>query len=173
MPTPTTIGQATRAYLAGKPFFIRLEYRGANPDNESGYSSKWWTLEYDPVANPWKTVRCNWGATGTAGRANPVEYDFEKASKKFDEKMYKKGYTYCSTTRECAPEENVTPVKEKLASMPFPYNAIHSIIEQGDGLAAVDENGALLMSLLPNVAQDLIGMSDDLRTRSPWPYCSR
>ena len=169
MPTPTTIGQATRAYHAGQPFLIRLEYRGSNHKNECGYSSKWWTLEYDPKRGSIHEVYCNWGATGTTGRASPVVFDFEKASKKFDEKMYKKGYTYCSSTNGGAYNlKSAAPVKEKLASMPFPFNAIHSIHSQGDGYVAMDENGALLMSLLPNVAQELIGMSEDLRTRSPW-----
>lgn len=71
---------------------LRLTYCGPNERNLSGRSDKWWTLEKRSDG----LVEINFGATGAAGRAEPVVKSVAEGVKTLREKLAK-GYTFSST----------------------------------------------------------------------------
>jgi predicted DNA-binding WGR domain protein len=137
----------------GRPWKIRVEYRGYNPDNKSERSDKFWEIEW----NGGSPVYCNYGAIGSEGLRRPIEYSSSEAMTKLIEKM-RKGYSYSKGTVDTVPLE---PPK-KMAELPEPYRLIKRLEGMGGGLyRALDGAGNLVMEM------DATG-ADALATFNPW-----
>ena len=116
----------------GKPWIVRLEFSGANYDNESGQSSKFWEARGSNGA-----VSIVYGKIGSNGRSIHKDWYY------FDEKYYEKcnkGYSYCASTQY----EIET---KKTVSLVGPYALIRNVRETADGYTAYDSGGNFLMAL--------------------------
>jgi hypothetical protein len=134
-----TIEVASHLYYQGLPFRVRLEFCGTNYDNKSSRSDKWWELTFNGPG--W--VSCNFGATGTNGRSEPVQYNWTKAKDKCREKL-NKGYGYVWGTETSVPKA-ATPIVAKLTG---PFALIREIRRVSAGLyKAFDKAGDYLLDL--------------------------
>lgn len=75
----------------GRPWTFRLEFHGANPANQGGFSSKYW---YATGRGLTESVEIGWGACGAAPQLLLV--DWTDLRTRVDEKLVK-GYDYVST----------------------------------------------------------------------------
>lgn len=139
---------ARRLYRERRPFRLRLEYRGENNENQSGWSSKWWELTYKGGS----MVECNHGATGARGRSEPFRYEMSKAEQKVHEKR-SKGYRYVSATSTEMPATQAAP---KLVLV-GPYAEIRLIRKVArDHYKAFDKDGNFLLDLSESGANALV-----------------
>lgn len=137
MSTFVTADVACRMEREGRPWTIRVEYHGANYNNASCRSDKWWELS----GNGSGAVRCNFGATGSRGRSTPLTYMVGEALEKLGEKRAK-GYAYAQGT------ETTMPHPQSISDLPEPYRSIKRIIALGDGLfRALDNFGNTVMDM--------------------------
>lgn len=135
--TLVTATVAIQMERQGRPWTVRVEYHGANYENQSCRSDKWWELS----GNGSGAVRCNFGAMGSRGRAVPLTYMWGEASLKLHEKC-SKGYKYAAGT------ETSMPHPQSVSDLPEPYRSIKSIIALGDGLfRALDGGGNTVMDM--------------------------
>jgi hypothetical protein len=173
-----------KAYHAGIPFRVRLEYHGWT--ERGNRSAKWWEISFD--GSPYTAVFCNHGKIGSSGLKNPLTYDIDKALDKLHEKLGK-GYDYVAGTTNLVPdtltpanpepEEKcldcgspimssgacgyghasgtmAKPAPHPLASMPAPYCDIRSVRPDGDGAwAAYGDKGEFVMKLSESGASSI------------------
>ena len=121
----------------GRPWTVRVEYHGANYENQSCRSDKWWEIS----GNGSGAVRCNFGTTGSRGRREPLTYMMGEALEKLGEKRAK-GYAYASGT------ETSVPRPQSMSDLPEPYRSIKRIIALGGDLfRALDGFGNTVMDM--------------------------
>ena len=151
MPTYVTADVARKMEREGRPWTVRVEYHGANYENQSCRSDKWWELSGSGTG----AVRCNYGATGSRGRSTPLTYMVGEALEKLGEKCAK-GYRYTPST------ETSIPNPQSVSDLPEPYRSIKRIVALGDGLfRALDGFGNMVMDM------DREG-KEQLTTFNPW-----
>lgn len=92
---PMSIPDAQRAEFCGAPWRVRLVFVGANPQNASGRSDKWWEAANGPGTTPYM----RWGATGARGQSKAADPGRALASARA---KVAKGYVYDSTVRVAA-----------------------------------------------------------------------
>jgi hypothetical protein len=137
MPAYVTADVAFKMEREGRPWTVRVEYDGYNRENQSRHSDKWWELS----GNGSGAVKCNFGASGSRGRATPLTYMLGEALEKLGEKRAK-GYAYTYGT------ETDMPRPQSVADLPEPYRSIKRIIALGDGLfRALDNFGNTVMEM--------------------------
>ena len=124
-------------YKEGTPFRVRLVFKGWNTKRKC-MSDCWWEIEYRGGSG----FLCNWGKTGTAGRARPIEYGFQKGVDKLLDKI-NSGYVYDSRT-----QMQRTPKKNPLAHMPTPFCDIRDVILENGKWRALGADGHTI-SVLP------------------------
>lgn len=128
---------ARRMEREGRPWTVRVEYHGANYENQSCRSDKWWEIS----GNGSGAVKCNFGATGSRGRSIPLTYRVGEALEKLGEKRHK-GYKYAYGTETDMPRPQV------MADLPEPYRSINRIIALGGDLfRALDKFGNTVMDM--------------------------
>jgi predicted DNA-binding WGR domain protein len=121
----------------GRPWTVRVEYCGYNRENQSRHSDKWWEIS----GNGSGAVRCNFGATGSPGRREPLTYMMGEALEKLGEKRAK-GYRYTPST------ETSVPHPQSVSDLPEPYRSIKRIIALGGDLfRALDGFGNTVMDM--------------------------
>lgn len=137
MPTFVTADIARRMEREGRPWTVRVEYHGANYNNASCRSDKWWEIS----GNGSGAVRCNYGKTGSRGLGTPLTYMMGEALEKLGEKRAK-GYKYAPGTETDMPRPQV------VADLPEPYRSIKRIVALGGDLfRALDNFGNTVMDL--------------------------
>jgi predicted DNA-binding WGR domain protein len=94
---PVSIEDAARHANTGRSWRVRCVFVGANPENASGRSDKWWEAS-SPAQSAEAVVR--WGATGTNGQSNVTTA--RGALAKAVEKV-RKGYVLDTGGRAFAP----------------------------------------------------------------------
>jgi len=129
------------ALYPDRPFNIRLEFTGWN-SSRNCVSDCWWTIE-----NRGGCLLCNWGATGSLGRARPIEYSLTQTLKKLKAKLAK-GYKYDFRTQQGRP-------KNSLAHLPSPFCDIVDVVCEGGVWEALDVNGQMVARVTRDTARDL------------------
>jgi predicted DNA-binding WGR domain protein len=139
MTTYYSLEVANDLHRTGKPWAVRVEYRGYNDDNKSGRSSKFWEI----FSSGNGRVFCNWGALGTAGRSSPMEIEgFMEAYDKCCEKRAK-GYRYMTGTQIQLPKAPTS-----VSELPEPYRSIRRLVDLGNGFFRAEDSGnQLIMEL--------------------------
>ena len=136
---------ARSLYPGNTPFTVRLIFRGWN-DKRNCMSDCWWTIE-----NKDGVLLCNWGKTGSSGRARPSRYTFQQAVKKIQSKL-EKGYVYDARTKygpvTAAP-------KNPLEHMPAPFCDIQSVVKEGGKWKALGADGHVISVLPASSALDI------------------
>ena len=127
------------------PFTIRLQYKGWN-EKRKCHSDCWWEIKHRNGK-----LLCNWGKTGTRGRAMPLEYSLKKALDKLAAKLAS-GYTYDPRTERGA---SAIPKKNPLADLPSPFCNITEIVMESGVWKALDKNGNTVTRLPDATARDL------------------
>lgn len=121
----------------GRPWTVRVVYCGFNRENQSRHSDKWWEISGSGSG----VVKCNYGASGSYGRAVPLTYMMGEALEKLGEKRAK-GYAYTLGT------ETTVPRPQSVSDLPEPYRSIKRIVTLGDGLfRALDALGNTVMDM--------------------------
>jgi len=152
-----TSASANSWHQAGRPWKIRLEFRGYNADNKKGSSSKFWEMYSKGQGHP---VYINWGKIGTQGLSNPSPKDFWEAIEVQHAKL-DKGYVYANGS--CP--HHALPSEPKL---PGPLGLVARIHgTPATGYKAVDLDGNLVMKLTKVGAADLYQASREIRDNSP------
>lgn len=154
---PVVVDKARQLEKIGEPWVLRLEYHGANYNNQSCRSDKWWEIS----GNGSGVVKCNFGATGSRGRPFPLQYTMGRALLKVREKL-SKGYGYAPGTDDTDVVQQPQDRPQTMADLPEPYRSIKRIVAlEGDLFRALDRLGNTVMDL------DREG-KDQLTAFNPW-----
>jgi len=154
MPAPLVTAEiAAVMECQGRPWRVRVEYRGPNSENQSNRSDKWWEI----CGHGTSVVAANFGAMGSKGRAEPLHYRVGEALLKLSEKQ-SRGYTYAQGTLSTAPTA-------RFSDLPFPYRGIRKVVEVEEGVyAALGPDGGVIMHLDKEGAAELCQMNPWIRT---------
>lgn len=130
-----TVYTASKMRQQGRPFIVRLEYRGAS-NTKSGLSNKFWQI----VNHGSDMCEVSWGRLGSKKRRShhkPWDQVFLKAEDKLGA-----GYQYSPSTT------NALPPSKDLAAVGGPYAEISHMFEQPSGnFLCYDDAGAFLMEI--------------------------
>ena len=138
--TPTVKSHDARTLAnQGGAWRIYLEYRGANWDNVSGRSSKF----YEATGVGRSNIRVRYGKIGSNG-TTITKYSFGEALEKVSEKLGK-GYDYAGATGPIPkPTPKPTPVAVAMEGL---YADIAKLVPNGNRFDAYDVDGDFLLSL--------------------------
>jgi predicted DNA-binding WGR domain protein len=136
MSTPFTIQAVRQARRAGATWRVRVEHRGRNPKNKSGYSYKFW----EASGEGYGSVTISWGRIGSTPRRQVKS--FAHFEKKLDEKLYKKGYGYVPGSQEVFEAPRPKP-----APLTGPFALIKALRAIPDGFLALDASGVTLFEV--------------------------
>lgn len=155
-PLVNSIAEARTAQYGGRRFRLRYEYRGANYDNESGRSSKFWEVE----GNGTSLVTIRWGKIGSAGQSQTKT--FSDAIEKAHEKSGK-GYWLVRPIAPPAPKPAPAPVAAPAPKPVAPttlsgiFASIHRLTKKAsDCYGAFNRNGELLFDVTEAGFRELI-----------------
>lgn len=139
-----TFSEANDAAYAGRPFSVKLEFHGRNPENVSGRSDKFWLIERE-VAHG--LIRIRYGKTGSYGTVTAeVISAYEAFNRLYDKQA--KGYQIT----ECLIR------KPKVSSLDGLFGKIRAIDLDPEArhYVARDESGAILCHLPPHTAAEIL-----------------
>ena len=147
----TDLVNAKYAAREGRPFAIIAEFHGANWDNASGRSDKFWLIERVKDHGP---IRIRYGKTGSVGATANEGIDLYDA---FDKLSGKVGKGYRVTVCKAA------AAKPSITTAPAPFNAVRSfrthdvIVGMYD---ALDARGVLVATVPARVAHEITAKYD-------------
>lgn len=147
----TDLVNAKYAAREGRPFAIIAEYHGANWNNASGRSDKFWMIERERAHGP---IQIRYGKTGSCGAVSNEGIDLYDA---FDKLSGKVGKGYRVTVCKAAPE------KPSITTAPAPFNAVRSFRAQDVTVGmydALDARGVLVATVPARVAHEITAKYD-------------
>jgi len=136
MSTTYTLEAARQARKAGAVWRVRVEHRGRNPKNKSGFSYKFWEAQGEGYGS----VTIRWGRIGSRGRSQVKSWTH--FVDKLDEKLYSHGYGYVPGSVETFEAPHPKP-----APLTGPFALIKKLRAIKDGFEALDASGAVLFEL--------------------------
>lgn len=137
-------------------WLITLIYTGENNANQSGVSDKFWEASHT-AGSPTAIVR--WGKRGTTGQSMSCHFDktLTRAKAKLCE-------GYVEDPKKCkhwSAEDGLillspATIKEKLLSLPYPYNLTASVSFSDNLWRCLDEYGDVIVNLTRDGVRDLL-----------------
>ena len=145
----TDFDTATNAAREGRPFAIIAEFHGANWNNASGRSDKFWLIERVRAHGP---IQIRYGKTGSFGATANEGIGLYEALDKLSGKRFK-GYrvTACKAA------------KPSITTAPAPFNAVRSFHAQNVVMHicdALDAAGVLIATVPLHVANEITAKYD-------------
>ena len=147
----TDLSDAKYAAREGRAFMIMAEFHGANWNNQSGRSDKFWLIERVKDHGP---IQIRYGKTGSIGATANEGIDLYDALGKLYGKE-SKGYrvTYCKSA----------PAKPSITTAPAPFNAVRVFRTQNANMHlcdALDARGVLVATVPARVAHEITAKYD-------------